>query len=169
MPARCLAWFRLGTDLASGRYQYPKSRYFSIKPTTSASLRRASKLIAFLRERFLYERITETSYEIPRRRDRDGLSLRPCSPSADGAADPNVQKAKDILLKGVASGNPDTRQLAVQSASLIGDRSEVLNKLYSMLEQIRTSQSDNDHFDAGQFQESSSRPGSPKGAEGSGA
>ena len=37
-------------------------------------------------------------------------------------------------MKGVASGNPDTRQLAVMSASLIGDRSEVLNKLYSMLE-----------------------------------
>ena len=51
-----------------------------------------------------------------------------------GAGDPNVQKAKDILLKGVGSGNPDTRSLAVQSASLIGDRSEVLNKLYSMLE-----------------------------------
>src|ERR1700734_2348888 len=51
-----------------------------------------------------------------------------------GAGDPNVQKAKDILLKGVASGNPDTRSLAVQSASLIGDRSEVLTKLYSMLE-----------------------------------
>ena len=58
----------------------------------------------------------------------------PVTRAADGAADPNVQKAKDILLKGVASGNPDTRQLAVQSASLIGDRSEVLNKLYSMLE-----------------------------------
>ena len=51
-----------------------------------------------------------------------------------GAADPNVQKAKDLLLKGVASGNPDTRSLAVMSASLIGDRSEVLTKLYSMLE-----------------------------------
>jgi HEAT repeat protein len=61
-----------------------------------------------------------------------------CSPSApaaeaDGGA-PNVQKAKDLLLKGVASGNPDTRQLAVMAASLIGDRSEVLTKLYSMLE-----------------------------------
>jgi HEAT repeat protein len=51
-----------------------------------------------------------------------------------GADDPNVQKAKGILLKGVASGNPDTRSLAVMSASLIGDRSEVLTKLYSMLE-----------------------------------
>jgi HEAT repeat protein len=50
------------------------------------------------------------------------------------STDPNVQKAKDLLLKGVASGNPDTRQLAVMSASLIGDRSAVLNKLYSMLE-----------------------------------
>src|SRR5580698_8020234 len=58
----------------------------------------------------------------------------PTAPAATGANDPNVQKAKDILLKGVASGNPDTRSLAVQSASLIGDRSEVLNKLYSMLE-----------------------------------
>ena len=56
------------------------------------------------------------------------------APAQTGAADPNVQKAKDLLLKGVASGNPDTRQLAVMSASLIGDRSEVLNKLYSMLE-----------------------------------
>jgi HEAT repeat protein len=56
------------------------------------------------------------------------------APAQTGADDPNVQKAKDILLKGVASGNPDTRSLAVQSASLIGDRSEVLNKLYSMLE-----------------------------------
>jgi HEAT repeat protein len=56
------------------------------------------------------------------------------APGQMGASDPNVQKAKDILLKGVASGNPDTRSLAVQSASLIGDRSEVLNKLYSMLE-----------------------------------
>jgi HEAT repeat protein len=61
-----------------------------------------------------------------------------CCPSApaaeaDGGA-PNVQKAKDLLLKGVASGNPDTRQLAVMAASLIGDRSEVLTKLYSMLE-----------------------------------
>jgi len=58
----------------------------------------------------------------------------PTAPAQMGADDPNVQKAKDILLKGVASGNPDTRQLAVMSASLIGDRSEVLNKLYSMLE-----------------------------------
>src|SRR5580704_13802846 len=58
----------------------------------------------------------------------------PIAPAEDGAADPNVQKAKDILLKGVASGNPDTRSLAVMSASLIGDRSEVLTKLYSMLE-----------------------------------
>ena len=58
----------------------------------------------------------------------------PPAPGQMGANDPNVQKAKDILLKGVASGNPDTRSLAVQSASLIGDRSEVLNKLYSMLE-----------------------------------
>ena len=58
----------------------------------------------------------------------------PTAPAQTGAADPNVQKAKDILLKGVASGNPDTRSLAVMSASLIGDRSEVLNKLYSMLE-----------------------------------
>jgi HEAT repeat protein len=58
----------------------------------------------------------------------------PPAPGQMGAGDPNVQKAKDILLKGVGSGNPDTRSLAVQSASLIGDRSEVLNKLYSMLE-----------------------------------
>jgi HEAT repeat protein len=58
----------------------------------------------------------------------------PTAPAQTGANDPNVQKAKGILLKGVASGNPDTRQLAVMSASLIGDRSEVLNKLYSMLE-----------------------------------
>jgi HEAT repeat protein len=58
----------------------------------------------------------------------------PTAPAQTGAADPNVQKAKDILLKGVASGNPDTRSLAVMSASLIGDRSEVLTKLYSMLE-----------------------------------
>src|SRR5271155_4892477 len=58
----------------------------------------------------------------------------PTAPAQTGATDPNVQKAKDLLLKGVASGNPDTRSLAVQSASLIGDRSEVLNKLYSMLE-----------------------------------
>src|SRR6204780_4276444 len=58
----------------------------------------------------------------------------PPAPAQMGAGDPNVQKAKDILLKGVGSGNPDTRSLAVQSASLIGDRSEVLNKLYSMLE-----------------------------------
>lgn len=56
------------------------------------------------------------------------------APAQTSADDPNVQKAKGILLKGVASGNPDTRQLAIQSASLIGDRSEVLNKLYSMLE-----------------------------------
>ena len=58
----------------------------------------------------------------------------PIAPAEDGSTDPNVQKAKDILLKGVASGNPDTRSLAVMSASLIGDRSEVLTKLYSMLE-----------------------------------
>jgi HEAT repeat protein len=58
----------------------------------------------------------------------------PTAPAQTGADDPNVQKAKDILLKGVASGNPDTRSLAVMSASLIGDRSEVLTKLYSMLE-----------------------------------
>src|ERR1700733_10021123 len=58
----------------------------------------------------------------------------PTAPAATGSDDPNIQKAKDILLKGVASGNPDTRSLAVMSASLIGDRSEVLTKLYSMLE-----------------------------------
>ncbi len=62
------------------------------------------------------------------------LLCAPTAPAQTGADDPNVQKAKDILLKGVASGNPDTRSLAVMSASLIGDRSEVLNKLYSMLE-----------------------------------
>src|ERR1700733_4476053 len=62
------------------------------------------------------------------------LFCAPTAPAQTGANDPNVQKAKDILLKGVGSGNPDTRSLAVQSASLIGDRSEVLNKLYSMLE-----------------------------------
>ena len=58
----------------------------------------------------------------------------PAVPAQTASNDPNVQKAKDILLKGVASGNPDTRSLAVMSASLIGDRSEVLTKLYSMLE-----------------------------------
>jgi HEAT repeat protein len=58
----------------------------------------------------------------------------PTAPAQTASTDPNVQKAKDILLKGVASGNPDTRQLAVMAASLIGDRSEVLTKLYSMLE-----------------------------------
>jgi HEAT repeat protein len=58
----------------------------------------------------------------------------PTAPAQTGATDPNVQKAKDILLKGVASGNPDTRQLAVMSASLIGDRSEVVAKLSSMLD-----------------------------------
>ncbi len=62
------------------------------------------------------------------------LFCAPTAPAQTGANDPNVQKAKDILLKGVASGNPDTRSLAVMSASLIGDRSEVLTKLYSMLE-----------------------------------
>ena len=56
------------------------------------------------------------------------------APAQTASTDPNVQKAKDLLLKGVASGNPDTRQLAVMAASLIGDRSEVLNRLYSMLE-----------------------------------
>ena len=58
----------------------------------------------------------------------------PTAAPQTGAEDPNIQKCKDILLKGVASGNPDTRSLAVMSASLIGDRSEVLTKLYSMLE-----------------------------------
>src|ERR1700723_2634715 len=58
----------------------------------------------------------------------------PTAPAQAGSEQPNIQKAKDILLKGVASGNPDTRSLAVMSASLIGDRSEVLTKLYSMLE-----------------------------------
>src|ERR1700685_346827 len=58
----------------------------------------------------------------------------PTAPAQRGADDPNVQKAKGILLKGVASVTPDTRSLSVMSASLIGDRSEVLNKLYSMLE-----------------------------------
>jgi HEAT repeat protein len=56
------------------------------------------------------------------------------APAQTDAAAATIQQAKDILLKGVASGNPDTRQLAVMSASLIGDRSEVLTKLYSMLE-----------------------------------
>jgi hypothetical protein len=55
-------------------------------------------------------------------------------PAQTAPADPRVQQCKDILLKGVASGNPDTRQLAVMSASLIGDRSEVVKKLSSMLE-----------------------------------
>lgn len=56
------------------------------------------------------------------------------APAQTGADDPNVQKAKGILSKGVESGNPDTRQLAIMSASLIGDRSEILNKAYSILE-----------------------------------
>jgi HEAT repeat protein len=59
----------------------------------------------------------------------------PMAPAADSATTPpSIQKAKDLLLKGVGSGNPDTRQLAVMAASLIGDRSEVLAKLFSMLE-----------------------------------
>jgi HEAT repeat protein len=62
------------------------------------------------------------------------LSYSPTARAFAGSDDPNVQKAKDILLKAVASGNPDTRSLAVMSASLIGDRSELLNKLYSLLE-----------------------------------
>lgn len=62
-----------------------------------------------------------------------------CDPTAPAqteaaATDPTIQQAKDILLKGVASGNPDTRQLAIMAASLIGDRSELLNKLYALLE-----------------------------------
>jgi HEAT repeat protein len=63
-----------------------------------------------------------------------GFFCASTAPAQTGADDPNVQKAKDLLVKGVASGNPDTRSLAVMSASLIGDRSEVLTKLYSMLE-----------------------------------
>ena len=51
-----------------------------------------------------------------------------------GASDPTIQRAKDILLKGVASGNPDTRQQAVMAASLIGDREQVISKLSSMLD-----------------------------------
>ena len=58
----------------------------------------------------------------------------PVVPAQTASTDPNIQKAKDLLLKGVASSNPDTRQLAVMAGSLIGDRSEVLTKLYSMLE-----------------------------------
>jgi HEAT repeat protein len=62
-----------------------------------------------------------------------------CGPTAPAqteaaAQDPTVQHAKDILLQGVARGNPDTRQQAVMGGSLIGDREPVLNKLYSMLE-----------------------------------
>jgi HEAT repeat protein len=61
-------------------------------------------------------------------------SYGPTVMAQSAAADPKIQQCKDILLKGVASGNPDTRQLAVMSASLIGDRSEVVEKLSSMLE-----------------------------------
>jgi HEAT repeat protein len=50
------------------------------------------------------------------------------------ASDPRIQQAKDILLKGVASSNPDTRQQAVTAASLIGDHEQVVSKLSSMLE-----------------------------------
>lgn len=50
------------------------------------------------------------------------------------ASDPTVQQAKDTLLKGVASSNPDTRQQAVTAASLIGDHEQVVAKLSSMLE-----------------------------------
>jgi hypothetical protein len=47
----------------------------------------------------------------------------PTAPAQTGADDPNIQKAKDILLKGAASGDPYIRSLAVMSASLVGDRS----------------------------------------------
>jgi hypothetical protein len=92
------------------------------------------------------------------------------APAQTGAADPNVQKAKDILLKGVASGNPDTRSLAVMSASLIGDRSEVLNKLYSMLETDKDVPTRITIISTlGSFNNPAVIPSSTKSAEGSGA
>ena len=96
-------------------------------------LRRDSKSIPFLKK----------SYQLSDHKNFNSISSSPvcrllfCEayrPSPDRATDPNVQKARDLLLKGVASGNPDTRQLAVMAASLIGYRSEILNKLYTMLE-----------------------------------
>ena len=94
----------------------------------------------------------------------------PTAPAQTGATDPNVQKAKDILLKGVASGNPDTRSLAVQSASLIGDRSEVLNKLYSMLETDKDVPTKITIIATlGSFNNPAVIPSSAKSAQGSGA
>ena len=68
------------------------------------------------------------------RPDRSRRQAEAPAQTEAAAQDPTVQHAKDILLQGVASGNPDTRQQAVMGASLIGDREQVLNKLYSMLE-----------------------------------
>jgi HEAT repeat protein len=50
------------------------------------------------------------------------------------ASDPAIQRAKEILLDGVASSNPDTRQQAVTAASLIGDHEQVVAKLATMLD-----------------------------------
>jgi hypothetical protein len=45
------------------------------------------------------------------------------APAQTETTDPSVEKAKEILLKGVGSSNPDTRQLGIMAASLIGDPS----------------------------------------------
>jgi HEAT repeat protein len=64
------------------------------------------------------------------------IAFTPFAPALAQTADPDpaIQQAKDILLKGVGSSNPDTRQQAVTAASLIGDHEQVVAKLSSMLE-----------------------------------
>lgn len=54
---------------------------------------------------------------------------------AQQTIDPTSQRARDMLLEGIAARNPDTRIQAVFSASLIGAHEKVISRLATVLEQ----------------------------------
>jgi len=51
------------------------------------------------------------------------------------ALDSTAQRARDILLQGVAEKNPDTRRQAVFASSLVGAHEKVISRLATMLDQ----------------------------------
>jgi HEAT repeat protein len=53
---------------------------------------------------------------------------------AQESSDPLVERARDILKKGVADSNPDVRRAAVVSVSLVGENEKVVSALESVLQ-----------------------------------
>ncbi len=52
---------------------------------------------------------------------------------AQQSSDPNIARARDILEKGLKSGNPDTRRAVVVSISLVGAHEKAVSELADVL------------------------------------